>query len=147
MSDQRSGAAGTAPPADPPPAPDSVLQLLKGLVQELPGLLSDRVELLSLELQRARDALLQVAVLGVAAALLGVTCWLLLWAVAVLGLLALGLGLFWALLSALVANVLGTWWVVARLRALLPRLGLPATRRRLMVSPLPQSPPGAGEAL
>ena len=48
-----------AAPASPPADPDaglSLLQLLRALLADLPGLFTDRVELLSLELRRARDA-------------------------------------------------------------------------------------------
>jgi hypothetical protein len=129
----------TAPPVQA--AEESWISQLKGLWQELPGLVSDRVELLSLELQRAGMALVQITVLVVAAAILGVTAWLVLW-VAVVGLLVTA-GLHWLLALALVllANLLAAWLAVARVRKLLPSLKLPATRRHLMLSPSPQAPP------
>lgn len=124
-----------------PPAQESLLDTLKGIWQELPGLVSDRVEILSLELNRAGLALAQIAVLVVAAAILGVTAWLVLWGMAV-GLLVMA-GLHWlaALALALVANLLAALWAVSRARKLLPLLKLPATRRHLMVSPSTRPPP------
>ncbi len=144
MSNNATGAPGAAMPGMPadrqadgpaakPPGAASMLQLLKSMWQEVPGLLSDRVELLSLELERARTALLQIVALTVAAAVLGVTSWLLLWAGVIFGLLALGLDILWTLLLVLLVNVAATLWVIARARALFPRLGLPATRRHLTV--------------
>jgi hypothetical protein len=55
-----------------------------------------------------------------------------------------GLPLPAVLLGALVFNVLATWLAVARARALLPRLSLPATRRHLMLGP--SNPPGSAAA-
>lgn len=101
---------------------------------ELPGLVSDRIELLALELQRAGRVLAQIVALVVAAALLAVTAWLALW-LGVMGAL-IGIGLHWAAASLIVLVInLGTcWWAVARVRALAPLLQLPATRRHLTVS-------------
>jgi hypothetical protein len=118
-----------------------LLQTLKGLWQELPGLVSDRVELLSLELHRAGLALAQIAALVVAAAILGVTAWLVLWGMVVALLVMAGLHWLAALGLALLANLLAAWWAVARVRKLLPALKLPATRRHLMISPSTKPPP------
>lgn len=124
-----------------PPAQESLLDSLKGIWQELPGLVSDRVELLSLELNRAGLALAQIAVLVVAAAILGVTAWLALWGMAVALLVMVGLPWLAALGLALVANLLAAWWAVSRARSLLPSLKLPATRRHMMISPSTKPPP------
>lgn len=126
--------------AEPGEAPEPLLQTLSSLWRELPGLLSDRVELLSLELQRAGAALLQIVVLLVVAAILGVTVWLVLWAGIVAVLLTLGLQLPAALLILLLFNAAVAWLVVRRVRALLPRLRLSATHRHLMLSPSPDHP-------
>ena len=126
-----------------------MLQTLQGLWHELPGLISDRVDLLTLEARRASRALMKIAVLAVAATLLGVTAWLTLWS-AVVGLLMLA-GLHWslALLAVLVVNLGAVWWAVARMRALLPDLRLSATRRHLTFSPSPKpdgTPPDTATA-
>jgi len=103
-------------------------------VHELPGLISDRIELLSLELQRAGQVLAQIVALIVAAAILAVTAWLALWGGVMVALI--GAGLHWAAASSivLVINLGACWWAVARVRTLAPRLHLPATRRHLTLS-------------
>jgi len=68
--ERRSRDASVVPP---------LLSTLQEVWQELPGLISDRVELLSLELRRAGITLAQVVVLVLAAAILAVTAWLVLW--------------------------------------------------------------------
>jgi hypothetical protein len=144
------GAAGDAARPgrrdDPPqptgsrPRPPGVLAQLqdqwRALWRDLPGLLSDRVELLTLELQRAGRALAQIVALLVAAAILGVTAWLALWAGIAVGLVELGL--HWALALGLVLLLNGAVaaLALARLRLLLPLLRLPATRRHLTLSPV-----------
>jgi hypothetical protein len=131
------------PPQQQPPAHESPLAVLKDLWRELPGLFSDRVELLSLELHRAGLALVQIAALVVAAAILGVTAWLVLWG-AVAALLTLA-GLHWLLSLAIVLalNLVAAGLAVARVRRLLPSLKLPATRRHLTISPSTKPPPEA----
>lgn len=109
----------------------SIGSLLGGLLSELPGLVSDRVELLSLELQRAGLALLHMACLGLVLTVLGMAGWLILWALLMLGLVTAGLSWAMALGAALLAHGLLAWWAVNRIRRLLPTLGLPATRRQL----------------
>lgn len=120
---------------------------LQGLLQELPGLISDRVELLSLELQRAKQVLAQIVALIVGAAILAVTAWFALWGGVMVALI--NEGVHWAAASmiVLVINLGACWWAVARVRALAPLLRLPATRRHLTLSqptaPLqPPSPDG-----
>jgi len=137
------GGAGASPP------PDSLLQQLKGLARELPGLVSDRVELLSLELQRAAQSLVQIVALTVAIAILGVTVWFALWAALISLLVHGGLPLLAALLLTAGINGLVIAVAVGRVCKLLPRLQLPATRRHLMVSPNPcsENPPDERSAV
>lgn len=152
------GGAGLEPPRGAPvdsqgeatheattPAPESLWQTLRSLARDLPQLFSDRIDLLSLELRRAGRALLQIVVLIVAAAILGITAWLVLWAAIVAGLVELGMPLPVALLLAVAMNVGAATWAAMRVRKLIPSLGLPATRRHLMVSPSPQPVAGAPE--
>ncbi len=119
----------------PRPEPEGLLDTLAAIARDLPGLLSDRVELLSLELQRAARALAQIVVLVVAAAILGVTAWLVLWAGIVGALVAAGLALHWALLVAVALNLVAVALAAQRLKRLVPLLRLPATRRHLTISP------------
>jgi hypothetical protein len=125
----------SAPARSAGAAPESVLQTLLSLGRELPGLLSDRVDLLSLELLRVGRALAQLALMLVAVAVLGVTAWLVLWGAVVMGLLALGLPRGWALLIILLVNLGAIGLLLARMQSLLPDLKLPATRRHLTLSP------------
>ncbi|WP_235532007.1 phage holin family protein [Pelomonas sp. Root1237] len=122
----------------PQDQPAPLLEQLQSLWRELPGLVSDRVELLSLELQRAVQALAQIVALMVAVAILGVTVWLVLWAGVIRLLVAAGLPLEVALLLAIAVNGLAIVLALQRVRSLLPRLRLPATRRHLMLAPDPQ---------
>lgn len=106
-------------------------ETLQSIWRELPGLVSDRVDLLSLELHRAGRALAQIVALLVGAAILGVTAWLALWAGVAVGLVELGLHWSLSLLLVLALNAGVAWLAIARLRRLLPLLRLPATRRHL----------------
>lgn len=130
-----------ADPAVGPGAGPGLLDTLLAIARDLPGLLADRVELLSLELQRAGRALAQLLVLVVACAVLGVTAWLVLWAGIAGALVAAGLALHWALLVVLLANVLAIGAALLRMKRLLPLLRLPATRRHLTPSPSTRAAP------
>ncbi len=123
--------------------PEGLIQSLQSLLQELPALVSDRVDLLSLELRRAGRALTQIVMLVVAGAILGITGWLVLWGAIVVALVSLGLPLAVTLFAALAINVGAAVWALLRVRKLLPSLGLPATRRHLMISPSPLPATGA----
>jgi hypothetical protein len=101
------------------------------MARDLPGLISDRVDLLALELQRAARVLAQIVALLVAAAILAVTAWLVLWAGIAVAMVQLGLHWTLALLLALVLNAWAAWLALVRLRKLLLLLQLPATRRHL----------------
>ncbi len=137
-----------APPGDagdtPTPAsPGSWQRQLRAHWRDVQGLVSDRVELLSLELQRAVQALVEIVALLVAVAILGVTAWLVLWGAIIRLLVSAGLPLAVALLLAIAVNLGVMVWAVLRVRRLLPRLSLPATRRHLMLSPDPRPRPDA----
>jgi len=119
----------------PPPPPQGWLAALQSVLQELPGLVSDRVELFSLELVRAGRALAQILMLVVAAAVLAVTGWLALWAGITVALLEAGLHWAAALAVVLVLNLLAALLALRRVRGLMPLLRLPGTRRHLTLSP------------
>jgi hypothetical protein len=112
-----------------------MLATVSALWRDLPGLFNDRVELLTLEMQRASGALVQIVMLIVVMAILGVTAWLALWSGVIVAMVAFGLPLAWALLAGLVLNLVAAAVALARVRQLLPRLKFPATRRHLMFSP------------
>ena len=130
-------AAANPPPDDDAsrPAREGWLAGVQSVLRELPGLVSDRVELLSLELQRAGRALAQIVVLVVAAALLGVTAWLALWAGVTIALLQAGLHWALALLAVLALNLVAAALALLRVKRLARLLQLPATRRHLTLSP------------
>lgn len=148
--EQRAAAGARGEPANESAAqeatgerPEGFFESLQSLVKELPALVSDRVDLLSLELQRAGRALTQIVVLVVAGAILGITAWLVLWAAIVVALVSLGMPLAVTLFVVLAINVGAAVWALMRVRRLVPSLGLPATRRHLMVSPSPLPPTDA----
>src|SRR5471032_329305 len=121
-------------PTPPPATPDEVVSLPKAvsaLFADLPGLLTDRVHLLSLELQRASNALAQMVALGVLAAILFATAWITLWVGLAAAFLAVGLAWPWIVLLVLFVNLSAAGWAVMRVKALAPLLALPATLRRL----------------
>lgn len=115
------------------PAPPSLPSLLRDIAGELPGLLSDRVLLLSLELRRAGVALAQIVALVVGVAVLIVTAWIAVWVGAAAALLASGLALGWVVAIVILLNLGAAWLAVRRVQQLVPMLTLPATVRRLTV--------------
>jgi uncharacterized membrane protein YqjE len=112
---------------------ESLIELVRGVLQDLPGLIGDRVELFSLELQRAGGALVKVLALTVAATILGVTAWLAVWGIGVALLMAAGW--HWAAANglAVLINLAAAAWAVRRVRTLMKALSLPATRKHLLV--------------
>jgi uncharacterized membrane protein YqjE len=146
MTESTTQARSAAAPARAP-QPESLIELAREVLHDLPGLIGDRVELFSLELQRAGRALLKVLALTVAAAILGVTAWLAIWSIGV-GLLVAA-GWHWAAANGLVVliNVGAAAWAVMRVRRLMTHLSLPATRQHLSLGsgstrhPAPPSEP------
>jgi hypothetical protein len=121
-------------PTPPPATPDEVVSLPKAvgaLFADLPGLLTDRVHLLSLELRRASNALGRMVALGLLAAILFATAWITLWVGLAAAFLAVGLAWPWIVLLVLVINLSAASWALLRVKALAPLLALPATLRRL----------------
>jgi len=122
--------APTTPEA-PPDAFESLPKAIGALFADLPGLLTDRVRLLSLELKRASNALGQMVALGLLAAILVATAWITLWVGLAAGCIALGLAWPWVVLLVLFVNLAAAVWAAMRIKALAPLLALPATPRRL----------------
>ncbi|MEP6503441.1 MAG: phage holin family protein [Betaproteobacteria bacterium] len=123
-----------APPPHEPASDDEVVSLPKAvgaLFADLPGLLTDRVHLLALELRRASGALGQMVALGLLAAILFATAWITLWVGLAAAFLAVGLAWPWIVLLVLFVNLAAAIWAVLRVKALAPLLALPATLRRL----------------
>jgi hypothetical protein len=112
-------------------------RLLADLAGDLPGVLSDRIHLLSLELQRAGIALAQMVALVVAIAVLAVTAWAALWVGLAAALIASGLHGGWVIAIVLVLNLGAAVLAAIKVRSLAALLGLPATVRRLTLSQPP----------
>ena len=108
------------------------LQSLQALVATLPGLVTDRLELLALELNRAGGAIVSIVALMLLAAILGVTAWLALCGSIALALVGQGLSWPLAMLAVLLANLVLAWVALVRMRRLMATVGLPATRRHLV---------------
>src|SRR5690349_14980432 len=113
---------------------DSLLDNVKQLLRELPGVVSDRVHLLALELKRSGLALAQMVGLVVAAGVLLCTAWLALWTGIGVALVQAGVAWGWTLLLILLINLGAAWLAVKRALALARFLALPATLRRLTLS-------------
>lgn len=123
---------GSSPTAAAGPrTPQSLLQALGLLLDNLPGLVSDRVHLLALELKRAGVALGQMVGLFVLAAICGLTAWFALWAAMAAGLVAAGLAWGWAAMLVVLVNLGLAWFALRRASSMTPLLKLPATMRSL----------------
>jgi hypothetical protein len=123
-----------SPPADAHRDDDEAMSLPKAataLLRDLPGLLTDRIHLLSLELRRASSALAQMVVLGLLAGILCATAWLALWVGITAALIMAGLAWPWACALVVFLNLAAAIWAGLRAKALAPLLALPATLRRL----------------
>ena len=122
--------ASTPPEALPDPF-ESLPKAIGALFADLPGLLTDRVRLMSLELRRASNALGQMVALGLLAAILVATAWITLWVGLAAACISLGLAWPWVVLLVLFVNLAAAAWAALRIKALAPLLALPATLRRL----------------
>lgn len=109
----------------------SLFDSIRAVLRDLPGLVGDRIDLLSLELHRAGIALATMVAWLVVAAIVGSTAWLALCAAAALALINRGLPTAPVLLGVMVVNLLIAWWAIVKVSALAPLLKLPATRRQL----------------
>lgn len=117
---------------DPGPGRESsLLQAIGSLLDDLPGLVSDRVHLLALELRRAGLALGQMVALLLLAVIGALTAWFALWVGVVAGLLALDLDWGWAIAIVVVVNLGLAWFAVSRAGSKASLLKLPATMRSL----------------
>jgi uncharacterized membrane protein YqjE len=122
-------------------SPGSLIDLVDAMLRELPALVGDRVELFSLEMQRAGGALARIVALSAAALVFALTAWLALWATIVSLLLAMDWHWASANAAALLINAAAAAWMLLRARALMHFLSLPATRRHLQLGREYSSPP------
>ena len=121
-------------------------QVLGSLLHELPGLVSDRVHLLSLEIKRAGIATAHIVALTLGAAILLATAWLALWAGVIVGLMQNGVHWTWVFGGVLLVNGGAAAWALLRVKQFAPLLGLPATLRHLTLAREPAPPSSAGAA-
>jgi hypothetical protein len=133
-----------APRSDP--RRPSLLQAWQALVDDLPGLVSDRAYLMALELRRARYALVQIVSLLLAAAVLVGVAWLLLCMVVAIGAVESGWSWISALGLVLLVNIGLGILALRRAGALVSRLSLPATLRKLTATAEAVEPAGVGPA-
>jgi uncharacterized membrane protein YqjE len=108
--------------------------LVRRLLHELPGLVSDRVHLFGLELRRAGRSLAGLLIWSLVAGLCMATAWLALCGGAVLGLLRAGIAWPVVMLIVVGVNLLLAAWGGWRASVLAGELRLPATMRQLTVS-------------
>ncbi len=113
------------------PATTSLPRLIAELMDDLPGLISDRVHLFTLELRRASRSLVMVLALCGAAVLLLATAWLALWLGIAAALYEQGLSPAWSAFGALAVNAALAAIALKRVLRLTPLLRLPATVRHL----------------
>jgi hypothetical protein len=114
---------------------ESLLQMMRSLWRELPGLVSDRVQLLALEFRRAGQTLAMVIALGLAAVILLATAWLALWVGLAMALASTGLHWGWVCALIVLLNGGVACWAALHAKARLPLLALPATLRHLTLAP------------
>lgn len=122
---------GKAMRREPDGPRSTFFERLQALLDELPGLLNDRIDLLSLELRSAGLSLALMLLWMAAAAILGVTAWLGIWGAIGAALILYGWPWPAVVASIVILNMLAAVIAVSRARALAPRLGLPLTRRHL----------------
>ena len=122
----------------------SLGEILMGLVNDIPGLISDRVRLLALELRRARQSFVQMALMVIVAVILATTAWVAFWAFVAVAIFAMGVPWYGVFLLIVVLNCGGAWIAIRRAQALVEDLTLPATVRCLTMA---QSPPAPSNSL
>lgn len=123
------------PAPSPARRPPSLPQLLSQLFDDLPGVVSDRVHLLTLELRRATGALVKVVVLSLVAGLLAITAWMALWAGLAAAAIHFGVPWGWVAAGSVLLNAAMAGLAISQALKIAPLLALPATVRRLTRGP------------
>lgn len=107
---------------------------IQGLLQEGAAAISARVNLLALELRRARDVLPKIIALLVLAAVVALTGWFALWvAIALLLVQVAEWSPVWTMALVTLVNVVVAGVLAWRAVAMVPLLALPATLHHLTV--------------
>lgn len=104
---------------------------LAALLHDLPALAAGLLDLLSLELERARAVAARIAVLTALALVMALTAWLASWSAIVQALIGLDWPAPLPWLLVVVANAAGLAWAWYRLRRLAREFGVPASYRQL----------------
>ncbi len=131
------------PPHAAAPQPPSALDLLRALMDDVPRLIGERVTLFTLELQRAKQALIVIVALAAVAALLLLTAWFVAWGAIIAALIQAGLAWGWSVLIVLAVHIGGAFFALRYALSMTRFLSLPATVRHL--TPRTRSPGKAGE--
>lgn len=121
-------------PARTEPRRPDALRDARRLIEELPGLVSDRVHVFSLELARARRSLVLLVLMLGAAALCGTIGWAVLCGALVALALHFGIHWGWALFAIGFVHLLAAALLLDRARRRVPHLAFPATQRCLTVA-------------
>jgi uncharacterized membrane protein YqjE len=129
----------TRDPAAGPGGPTAHRPSFRGLADEIGAAFTARAHLVELEAKQAAWSAAYMLGFAVAAALLGVTAWLLLIGGLMTAAIRLGVPWWVATLVALVLHAGAAWLLVARSRNLVGNLTFAATRRSLAS----RRPPGA----
>jgi hypothetical protein len=109
----------------------------RGVWDELRAVLHERGRLLTLEARLAGLTFVQLVLYSVLVAVLVVTAWLGLVACVVIGLISVGLHWAAGIVVGVAANLAVAAWLVRAMIAMLDRLDLQATLRRLKGDPAP----------
>lgn len=117
--------------AQPPRGVAALVDTVQGLFQELPGVVSDRVQLLSLEVRQASGAIAMVVVMAVIALIGGATAWLAFWVAVGLAIASFGLHWGWAVGAVFALNLLIVVIALLMAKSRASGIGLPATMRHL----------------
>lgn len=129
----------TRDPAAGPGGPTAHRPSFRGLADDIGAAFTARAHLVELEAKQAAWSAAYMLGFAVAAALLGVTAWLLLIGGLITAAIRLGVPWWVATLVALVLHAGAAWLLVARIRNLVDNLTFAATRRSLAS----RRPPGA----
>jgi hypothetical protein len=108
--------------------------VLHGLLHQLPQAFSERIHLLALELQRARNAFIVIAGLVLAASVLLGTAWIALWIGFAFALVEAGMSRTGVSALILLINVGAATLALIYARSLITFVALPATTRQLTAS-------------
>jgi hypothetical protein len=128
--DRETSAPGTDPPP-PDPASDGLADSARAVWEDLRGALSERARLLTLEARLAGLTLVQLVLYAVVVAVLAVTAWIGLMAGIVAALINAGMPWGYGIALGVGLNILIAAWLVRTMIAMVDRMDLEATLRRL----------------